>query len=211
LGGTKIGEIALCNNGILFFDELPYFNKDVLEALREPLEDHAILVSRVNSKIKYDTKFLFISAMNPCPCGNLFSKTKECRCNELEINRYKNRLSAPFLDRIDLIVTMSEISIDDKPDIDSATMHKIVLKTFLAQKRRGQKEFNGKLSEEDIRKYCTLDSDCQIILDKAITQFSLSFRAINKLLKVARTIADIGQSENIQKEHLLEGLSFRRR
>ena len=199
------------NNGILFFDELPHFSKDIIEALREPLEDHSILVSRVNTKIKYDTKFLFISAMNPCPCGNLLSKTKECRCNELEINRYKNRLSDPFLDRIDLMVTMGEVFIDDKPDIDSTMMHRLVLKTFLAQKRRGQKELNGKLSEEDIQKYCPLDSESQNILDRAILQFSLSFRAINKVLKVARTIADIEESLNIQKSHILEALSYRRR
>jgi len=211
LGGTKIGEIALCNNGILFFDELPHFSKDIIEALREPLEDHSILVSRVNTKIKYDTKFLFISAMNPCPCGNLLSKTKECRCNELEINRYKNRLSDPFLDRIDLMVTMGEVFIDDKPDIDSTMMHRLVLKTFLAQKRRGQKELNGKLCEEDIQKYCPLDSESQTLLDRAISQFSLSFRAINKVLKVARTIADIENSLNIQKGHILEALSYRRR
>ncbi|MDD2698762.1 MAG: YifB family Mg chelatase-like AAA ATPase [Arcobacteraceae bacterium] len=211
LGGTKIGEIALCNNGILFFDELPHFGKDIIEALREPLEDHAILVSRVNTKVKYDTKFLFISAMNPCPCGNLLSKTKECRCSDLEVNRYKNRLSDPFLDRIDLMVTMGEVFIDDKPDIDSHTMHKIVLQTFLAQKRRGQKELNGKLSEEDIKRYCPLDSESQNILNKAILQFSLSFRAINKVLKVARTIADMEDSCDIQKSHILEALSYRRR
>ncbi len=211
LGGTKIGEIALCNNGILFFDELPHFSKDIIEALREPLEDHSILVSRVNTKIKYDTKFLFISAMNPCPCGNLLSRSKECRCNEIEIKRYKNRLSDPFLDRIDLIVTMGEVSIDDKPDIDSKTMHEIVLRTFLAQKRRGQKELNGKLSEEDIKKYCILDTDSQTILDRAMQQFSLSFRAINKVLKVARTIADMEENLNIHKSHILEALSYRRR
>lgn len=211
LGGTKIGEIALCNNGILFFDELPHFSKDIIEALREPLEDYSILVSRVNTKIKYDTKFLFISAMNPCPCGNLLSRSKECRCNELEITRYKNRLSDPFLDRIDLMVTMGEVFIDDKPDIDSATIHKIVLKTFLAQKRRGQKELNGKLSEEDIKKYCILDDESQNILDRAILQFSLSFRAINKILKVARTIADMEESLDIQKKHILEALSYRKR
>ena len=97
-----MGEIALSNNGILFFDELPHFPSNILEALREPLEDYKILISRVNSKVLYSTKFTFVAAMNPCPCGNLLSSVKECRCNELEIQRYKNRLSEPFLDRIDL-------------------------------------------------------------------------------------------------------------
>ncbi|MBI3873515.1 MAG: YifB family Mg chelatase-like AAA ATPase [Arcobacter sp.] len=211
LGGTKIGEIALCNNGILFFDELPHFSKDIIEALREPLEDHNILVSRVNTKVKYDTKFLFISAMNPCPCGNLLSLSKECRCNDLEIQRYKNRLSDPFLDRIDLIVKMGEVSKDDTTDIDSKTMHEIVLKTFLAQKDRGQSELNGKLSEEEIVKYCKLSQDSQEIMDKAIDKFALSFRAINKILKVARTIADMEGILNIEKHHILEALSYRKR
>ncbi len=211
LGGSKIGIISLSNNGAMFFDELPHFSKDIIEALREPLEDHVILVSRVNTKVKYDAKFLFIGAMNPCPCGNLLSKTKECRCNELEINRYKNRLSDPFLDRIDLIVTMGEVNSEDKGDIDSETIHSLVLEAFVRQKQRGQKELNGKLSELDIEKYCILDDQLQTILDRAIAQFSLSFRAINKVLKVARTIADIEKSDHIKKEHLFEALSYRRR
>ncbi len=211
IGGTKIGEIALCNNGILFFDELPHFSKSIIEALREPLEDHRVLVSRVNTKISYDTKFLFVSAMNPCPCGNLLSKTKECRCSDLEIQRYKSRLSDPFLDRIDLHITMNEVTKDDKADITSKELHQKVLKAFIFQKQRGQKELNGKLSEQDIMKYCKLDIESQSLLDRAIDSYGLSFRAINKILKVARTIADIEQSKDITKVHILESLSYRRR
>jgi len=211
IGGTKIGEIALCNNGILFFDELPHFSKMIIEALREPLEDHTVLVSRVNSKIKYPTKFLFVSAMNPCPCGNLLSQTKECRCSEIEIQRYKSRLSDPFLDRIDLHIKMNEVNKIDKADVTSEELHKKVLNVFKFQKSRGQKDFNGKLSEQEILKYCILDNQTQEILDKAIEQYSLSFRAINKILKVARTIADIENSQLIQKVHLLEALSYRKR
>ena len=195
----------------LFFDELPHFGKDIIEALREPLEDHAILVSRVNTKVKYDTKFLFVSAMNPCPCGNLLSTSKECRCNELEIQKYKNRLSDPFLDRIDLIIKMGEVSSSDTTDIDSATIHTIVRKVFVAQKKRGQKELNGKLSEEEITKYCKLNKESQDLLDTAIGRFALSFRSINKILKVARTIADIEGREEIEKNDILEALSYRRR
>ena len=99
---AKMGEVALSNNGVLFFDELPHFPSNILEALREPLEDNKILISRVNSKILYETKFIFVSAMNPCPCGNKLSSVKECRCSDFEVQRYKNRLSEPFLDRIDL-------------------------------------------------------------------------------------------------------------
>ena len=211
IGGTQIGEIALCHNGILFFDELPHFSKNILESLREPLEDNSILISRVNTKIKYPTKFLFASAMNPCPCGNLLSSIKECRCSQLEIQRYKNKLSEPFLDRIDLIVTMNEYNKNDTIINTSKDLHKTVLEAFAMQINRGQKELNGKLSEEDILKYCILDEESNNILQNAIDKFSLSFRSINKILKVSRTISDINSSKNIQKLHLLEALSYRKR
>jgi magnesium chelatase family protein len=211
IGGTKIGEIALCNNGILFFDELPHFSRNILESLREPLEDNSILVSRVNNKVKYPTKFLFVSAMNPCPCGNLLSSKKECRCSELEVHRYKSRLSDPFLDRIDLHVTMNEIAKTDKADVSSSHLHQKVLTAFTMQKNRNQSELNGKLKEKDILKYCTLDDTCQDILDLAIENFSLSYRSINKVLSVSRTIADLESSLNIQKLHILEALSYRKR
>lgn len=122
-----------------------------MESLREPLEDNQILISRVNSKVKYETKFLFAAAQNPCPCGNLLSTLKECRCNELEINRYKNRISEPLLDRIDLYVQMSEEN-EDKSDISSDMMFDEVLSAFKFQKMRGQKELNSKLSESDLQK-----------------------------------------------------------
>jgi magnesium chelatase family protein len=211
IGGTQIGEIALCNNGILFFDEIPHFSKNILESLREPLEDNSILISRVNTKIKYPTKFLFVGAMNPCPCGNLLSSTKECRCNDLEVQRYKNKLSEPLTDRIDLLVTMNEYSTKDKNIVSSRELHQQVIDAFIMQKNRGQKELNGKLNEVDIKKYCILDKNCHEILTKAIEQFSLSYRSINKILKVSRTIADLQSCQNIQKNHLLESLSYRKR
>jgi len=208
---AKIGEIALSNNGVLFFDELPHFSKSVLEALREPLEDNKILISRVNTKVSYETKFTFISAMNPCPCGNLLSSVKECRCNEAEIQRYKNRLSEPFLDRIDLYVVMNDSFKDNKNTVSSKELHENVIKAFKSQKSRGQKELNGKLSDEDIKKYCVLDDECKEVMDKAIVNFQLSFRSINKVLKVARTIADLNENEHISKSDLLKSLNFRRR
>ena len=208
---AKIGEVALSNNGILFFDELPHFSKSVLEALREPLEDNKILISRVNSKVLYDTKFLFIAALNPCPCGNLLSSVKECRCNELEIQRYKNRLSEPFLDRIDLYVVMNDSFNDNKKTVTSQELHKNVIEVFKIQKSRGQKELNGKLSDEEIKKYCILDDEANSIFEKAVLNFSLSFRSMNKVLKVARTIADLNKNELIEKNDLLQALNFRRR
>ena len=208
---AKMGEIALSNNGVLFFDELPHFSKSILEALREPLEDNRVLISRVNSKTIYETKFIFIAAMNPCPCGNLLSSVKDCRCNEIEIQRYKNKLSEPFLDRIDLYVIMNDSFNDNKNKVSSKELHHNVLKAFIRQKERGQKELNGKLNDNDIKKYCKLDEISNNILEKAIQNYKLSFRSINKVLKVARTIADLNDNEIITKEDLLQSLNFRNR
>ncbi len=211
VGGTQIGEVALSNHGILFFDELPHYAKTVLEAMREPLEDNEISISRVNSKIKYPTKFLFVCAMNPCPCGNLLAQSKECRCTSIEIQRYKNKISDPFLDRIDLYVTMNEVTKDDISDVTSQELHQKVIEAFKLQKLRGQKELNGKLSDREIKKYCLLTKEAQNILDISISKFVLSFRAINKTLKVARTIADLDSKEMIDTSHIIEALSYRKR
>lgn len=208
---AKIGEVGLANGGILFFDELPHFSKRVLEALREPMQDGKIKISRVNSKVIYPADFLFVGAMNPCPCGNLLDSNKECRCNELEIQRYKNRLSDPFLDRIDINVVMSQVKPDDKPSLSSRQMHQKVIDVHHIIKKRGQKNFTAKLSDSEIDKYCILDFDAKTTLDLAVQRFTLSFRSIKKVQKVARTIADIESSEMIKKEHLLEALSYRRR
>ncbi|WP_228155852.1 ATP-binding protein [Aliarcobacter skirrowii] len=170
-----------------------------------------ILISRVNNKIVYETKFIFVAALNPCPCGNLLSSVKECRCNSLEIQRYKNRLSEPFLDRIDLYLVMNDSFNDNKNIVSSKELHESVINAFIKQKQRGQKELNGKLSDEDIKKYCILDDESKEILEKARVNYSLSFRSINKVLKVARTIADINNNELITKSDLLKSLNFRRR
>jgi magnesium chelatase family protein len=211
IGGTKIGEASLSNGGLLFFDEIPHFSKSIIEAMREPLEDHAVLVSRVNTKVRYSTKFLFASAMNPCPCGNLLSTNINCRCSDTQIQRYKSRLSDPFLDRIDLYVTMSEVNAKDKANVSSKQLHNQVLKAFQNQKQRGQEELNGKLSDKDILKFCNLKDDASQLLNSAISNYSLSFRAINKVLKVARTISDLEDCIIIQTTHILESLSYRKR
>jgi len=204
------GEAALAHNGILFFDELPHFSKQILESLREPLENHKVLISRVNSKIEYDTKFLFAAAQNPCPCGNLFSKVRECRCSDLEIARYKSRISDPILDRIDLYILVDEDFSKEKT-ASSEEMIKDVLKAFIFQKNRGQKELNANLNEQDIQKYCILDNIARAMLDTAISRYGLNQRSVGKILKISRTIADIDESETIHKSHLLEALNYRKR
>ncbi len=208
---AKIGEVGLANNGILFFDELPHFSKNVLESLREPMQDGKIRISRVNSKVEYPAKFLFIGAMNPCPCGNLLDAHRECRCSDLEIQRYKNRLSDPFLDRIDLSVVMQNVNVDDKASYSSKEMHKMVVEAHIFAKQRGQKSLNANISDKEIEKYCTLDDEACSVLNMAVDRFKLSFRSIKKVQKVARTIADLEKSQLIKKKHILEAISYRRR
>ncbi len=208
---ARIGEVALAHNGMLFFDELPHFSKNILEALREPLQDRRVHIARVNTKVEYEADIMFVSAMNPCPCGNLLSKKKACRCSEQEVKRYKNRLSDPFLERIDLFVVMQEVSATDTTSVDSKTLKAMVNSAFRVQKERGQERLNGKLLEDEIEKFCILSMDAQTILFSAIERFGLSHRGIGSVKKVARTIADLEGSIQIEKKHLLEALSYRRR
>jgi len=208
---AMIGEVGLAHNGILFFDELPHFSKNVLEALREPMQDNKIRISRVNSKVEYPANFLFVGAMNPCPCGNLLNESKECRCSDLEVQRYKNRLSDPFLDRIDLSVVMQQVSANDKSSFTSKELHRMVVEAHIFAKNRKQNSFNAKLNDKEIEEFCILSDEAKEVLDMAISRFDLSFRAIKKVQKVARTIADLDSSKTIQKSHLLEALSYRRR
>jgi len=213
-GGTKEakpGVLALGNNGLIFFDEFPNFSKDIIESLREPLEDNKLLISRVNSKIEYKTEFIFVAAQNPCPCGNLFSTTKECRCSDIEINRYKGKISEPIMDRIDLYIKMDEVKGEDRPSKSSKEMLDVVVDAFKFRLQRGQSIHNGKLDKSSIERFCILDKDAENLLTTGVSRFSLSFRSIDKIKKVARTIADMERSETIKKGHLLEALGFRKR
>ncbi len=213
-GGSKnarMGEVALSHGGVLFFDEVVHFAKSTLEALREPLEDHQLLISRVNTKVRYETRFLFAAAMNPCPCGNLYSGVQECRCTPIEISRYQNRLSDPFWDRIDLTVQMADSDPKAAAQESSAAMREQVFCAFRQQKQRGQTQLNGKLGEQEAAQFCLLEEEASVLLDQAASRFGLSMRAVERIRRVARTIADLEASDTIEKPHLLEALSFRRR
>lgn len=204
------GELALAHHGILFFDELPHFHRNVLESMREPLENGKITVSRAYLKIDYETSFLFIAAQNPCPCGYLLSTSKECRCSAQDISNYQKRISGPFLDRIDMFVQMQEENMSsDSSDLDSKSMNKAVLGAFVAQKKRGQIELNGKMSTKEIERFCKMDRDAQSILESAKENLALSMRTIDKVKKVARTIADLANAQDISRTHVLEALSYR--
>jgi magnesium chelatase family protein len=209
--GAKIGEVALANRGILFFDELPYFNTKILEALREPMQDRVINIARVNSKVEYEADFLFIGAMNPCPCGNLLSKNRSCRCSDFEIRRYKKKLSEPFLDRIELFVTMQEVDYKAEPLYTSFELHQMVIDAFKIQKERGQSGLNGRLRDDEIDKFCILDESANSILEMAISKFGLSFRSIANIKKVARTIADLNSHNKIERSDILEAINYRNR
>ena len=149
--------------------------------------------------------------MNPCPCGNLLNQSKECRCTDLEIKKYKNRLSDPLLDRIDLNVVMQNVNAKDSASYSSKELHKMVVGAHIFAKKRGQNNFNAKLNDSEIEKYCLLSIEAKDILDLAITKYDLSFRGIKKVQKVARTIADLESSAIIEKKHIFEALSYRRR
>ena len=207
----KIGEVGLAHNGILFFDEFPHFSKQVLESLREPLEDHQVLISRVNSKVCYKTEFLFACAQNPCPCGNLFSSIKTCRCSDIEISRYKAKISSAILDRIDIYVQMEESSTKDKNDMNSSFMYEKVLGAFKKQKQRGQKNLNGKMNDKEMKEFCILEKDADELLRNASSRFGFSHRSVGKILRVARSVADLQNLDLIDKASIVKALSFRQR
>ncbi|WP_456479225.1 ATP-binding protein [Nautilia sp.] len=200
--GAKIGEIAFANKGMLFFDELPHFQKDVLENLRLPLQDRKVFISRVNSKVEYETDILFAAAMNPCPCGNLLSRDKECRCTDVEIRRYKNKISEPLYDRIELYLQMTE---DDSEDtVSSKEIFEKVLTAFEMQKG----EFNANLPEN--YKF-DIENGAYELLQRAVKNLGLGKRSEFNLLKVAKTVANINKRDKITKEDFLKAFQFRRR
>ena len=218
-GGAKAkpGEISLSHNGVLFLDELPEYNRQTIETLRQPLEDGIISISRIQSTVEYPASFMLIASMNPCPCGHYGSKTHECRCTPTQIHKYLDKLSGPLMDRIDLHVevdnvTYQELTSDSQLEESSETIKKRVNKAREAQLKRLSNSghyCNAKLTTQEIRKYCALDKDCEQLISDAFETLQLSARAYNRILKVARTIADLENSENITLLHLAEAISYR--
>lgn len=210
------GEISLAHRGILFLDELPEFSRNALEVLREPLESGVIAISRAARKAAFPAQFQLIAAMNPCPCGQLGNPNQSCRCASEQVERYQNKLSGPLLDRIDINIELPVITldiIDANPTNNcetSATVKQRVLHAMQLQHDRGTK-LNAKYSNQEITKFAKLDKSGRTILRQAIEQLALSARGYYRVLKVARTIADLAQSAQIQDQHLLEALSFRSR
>jgi len=222
IGGGRFprpGEVSLASGGVLFLDELPEYRRDILEALRQPLEDKIVTVSRISAAITYPASFILVAAMNPCPCGFLGDDTKECQCTPIQIQRYRHKISGPIWDRIDLQVEVPRLKYEEIHSSDSnetsAQIRKRVLRAREIQKKRfkkykGNESFNNSLMERrDIEYFCQLDQKGKDLLEKSFKKLGLSMRAHDRILKVARTIADLDDSEKILVNHLAEALAYR--
>lgn len=217
VGGSnppRPGEISLAHNGVLFLDELAEFNRSVLEALREPLESGHVTISRAAQQAKFPAKFQLIVAMNPCPCGYFGDTRANCRCSQDQIKRYRGRISGPFLDRIDICITVPppprNILMRQKDaQISSIEIKARVIKAReFAIKRSGKT--NAEMNNQDIEKFCQISDPDKIFLQNVIDKFNLSARVYHRILKIARTIADLECSEFIQNNHLKEAVSYRK-
>ncbi len=219
IGGGQFatpGIISLAHNGVLYLDEMPEYQRSVLECLRQPLEDRVITITRSKASVEYPANFMLCGSMNPCPCGNLGAKGKECKCTSAQIKKYQAKISGPLLDRIDIRVNVNNVdysdltstsneesSLDVKKRVDFA--RKVQLERF----KDDSITTNAEMEEKDIKKYCKISKESDDILKQAFENLNLSPRARSRILKVARTIADLDLSQNIESKHLLEAIAYR--
>ncbi|MCM1194589.1 MAG: YifB family Mg chelatase-like AAA ATPase [Corallococcus sp.] len=217
-GGNKArpGEISLAHNGVLFLDELPEYNRQTLETLRQPLEDGIITVARNAVSVTYPADFMLIASMNPCPCGNYGSSTAECTCSASQIHKYLSKLSGPLLDRIDIHIEVDNVSYDDLQD-DALSESSEAVRARVNKAREIQlnrlgafgRRCNSQMSSADIKKFCKLGKDSLELLEHSFEKFNLSARAYNRVLKVARTVADLDGCDTISVKHIAESLQYR--
>lgn len=220
IGGGSIpkpGEVSLAHLGVLFLDELPEFDRSVLEVLRQPMEDKQVTISRAASSLTFPANFTLVASMNPCPCG-YFGSTRECTCSPIQIQRYVGKISGPLMDRIDIHIDVPAVKFDElrgrnvPPGENSEAIRKRVIKAREIQLRRlnGDGVFsNSAMSPKQIREHCALDAESEALLEKAMHRQGLSARAHDRILKVSRTIADLTGSENIQPPHISEAINYR--
>ena len=219
IGGGAIprpGEVSLAHNGVLFLDELPEFERNVLEVLRQPLEDHKVTISRATMSLTFPSSFMLVAAMNPCPCGFFNDPTRECKCSPPQIQRYISKISGPLLDRIDIhidvpAVKVRELSSGEIGDSSAEICARVKKARTLQQERfAGEPAFsNSQMMPRLIRKHCQISPESQQMLERAITKYGLSARAYDRILKVSRTIADLEGKEQISSEHLAEAVNYR--
>ena len=212
----NLGEVSLAHFGVLFLDELPEFQKSTLEVLRGPLEDGVVSLSRVQASLTYPCKFLLIASMNPCPCGFYGSKEKECTCTTEQIRRYMGKISGPLLDRIDIHIEVQgvkyeKLSKNDNTESSNKIRQRVnAARQIQLERYKNENIFsNSELTPKLIEKYCRLDESSHKILNLAFEKFGLTARAYGRILKVARTIADLDGKENIEKMHLAEAIQYR--
>jgi len=211
------GEISLAHNGVLFLDELTEFRRPVLEQLRQPLEERFLTVARSGVSVRYPASILFVGAMNPCPCGYLGATDHACSCSEVQMKRYRNRLSGPLLDRIDLQVEVArvpyrDITLPSPHDTASAGVRRKVFKARAIQEKRfngSRAKCNAQMTPKQTLQACALDPEGQRFLEAAFERFGLSARAYHRVLKVSRTIADLNHDERIRRTHLAEAIQYR--
>lgn len=218
-GGNKNvhpGEISLAHGGVLFLDELPEYKRSSLEALRQPLEDGVITISRAGGTVTYPASFMLCASMNPCPCGNYGSKKVRCHCTPNDIRKYRAKISGPLLDRIDIQVEVDGVEYDDlvsdKKEESSRSVKARADSARKIQRHRfegSRVQTNAEMGEKEMRQYCRLSEECESILRDAFKSLNLSARARSRILKVARTIADLSMSEDILPDHLYEAISYR--
>lgn len=218
-GGTnpKPGEITLAHRGVLFLDEIVEFPRNVLEVLRQPLEDGEVVISRAKHSIKYPADFILLAAMNPCPCGYLGDKEKHCTCTEYQINRYRAKLSGPLLDRIDIQIDVPRLTTDELLNTNTEAESSVDIRKRVINARKIQKErykeagilTNSQLTADMVKKYCKIDESSKEILKLAVTKYQLSGRRYDRVLKLSRTIADLDNSEIITTKHITQALQYR--
>lgn len=218
-GGSRPrpGEITLAHRGVLFLDEIVEFPRQVLEVLRQPLEDGEVVISRAHTSIKYPADFMLLGAMNPCPCGYLGDSQKQCVCSEFQVQRYRSRLSGPLLDRIDIQIEVPRLTAEELLNTKVKSESSEEIRKRVVKARRIQVEryknypilTNSQLNAELIKKFCQLDDKSETLLRTAIARFNLSGRSYDRILKLARTIADLAGCENIESSHIAQALQYR--
>jgi magnesium chelatase family protein len=217
-GGTfpQPGEVSLAHNGVLFLDELPEFSRNVLEVLRQPLEDGVVTISRAKSIIAYPARFMLIGAMNPCPCGYFGDSYIECTCTPSQIDRYRSKISGPLLDRIDMHITVGRVKYDEIMDMVQGESSKSIRERIKicreVQIKRYQKEdlyFNAHLDSKMLRKHCSIGEKSRELLNSAMEKFGFSARAVDRILKMARTISDLDGRKDIETNHIAEAIQYR--
>lgn len=212
----KPGEISLAHNGVLFLDELPEFTRAAIEVMRQPLEEGSVTIARAAGTFTYPAQFMLVASMNPCPCGYRGSRSSECRCDDAAVAKYVSKLSGPLLDRIDLQIEISRVAFDDMVAPERAERSASIRERVVAARELQRKRFtgtritcNGEIPGNAVKTYCALDSDAMQILSEASNRRQFSARALDRIARAARTIADLAASESIAAEHVAEAIHYR--